>query len=228
MISCIIPAYNEQDRITAVLNVVKQSPLIDEIVVVNDGSTDGTKDIVKKVGGIKAVDLPKNIGKGGAMKAGIDSANGELILFLDADLKGLTTKHVEDLIRPVLEGIVDMTLSYRDNSGEPFFKIDIFSGERCLKKEALRNVKGLDDAGYAAEALINKYVLDHGLKWMSVRCTGLRFVQKEEKASHPILGTIGLYRMYWNISRKVPGIIRMWWWMGRGQQRPVTPQTKRK
>lgn len=219
MITCIIPAYNEQDRIEAVLSVVKQSPLLGEVLVVNDGSTDRTKDVLSRIKDIKIIDLPKNMGKGGAMKTGLDAAQGEIILFLDADLKGLTTKHIETLVRPVLDNRVDMTLSFRDNSGEPFFKIDIFSGERCLKKEVLEKVQGLESSQYAAEALINKYVLDHDLKWMSVQCKGLRFVQKEEKAAHPIMGTFGLYRMYWNISRKVPGIIAMWWRMGREQKR---------
>jgi len=215
-VSCIIPAYNEEKTVGSVVETVKDSMLADEIIVVNDGSTDGTKDALSKFDGIRIINLKKNLGKGGAMQAGATVAHGEVILFLDADLKGLTTEHIEGLVMPVIKGETDMTLSYRDNSGEPFFKIDIFSGERALKKETLQKIKGLEKSEYAAEALINKAILENGLKWKSVRCKGLRFVQKEEKRGSRILGALDLYKMYWKISRKVPGIIKMWWKMGKG------------
>ncbi len=216
-ISCIIPAYNEEKTIGEVVETVKESMIADEIIVVNDGSTDHTKELLSKIDGIRTVNLKKNLGKGGAMEAGIKVSHGEVILFLDADLKGLTSEHIKALVMPVVKGEADMTLSYRDNSGEPFFKIDIFSGERALKKDVLEQITGLEKAGFAAEAMINKYILDNGLKWMSVRCKGLKFVQKEEKIGSRIKGALGLYKMYWKISRKVPGLLGMWWKMGRGK-----------
>ena len=221
-ISCVIPVYNEEKWITGVLETVKQSLIINEIIVVNDGSTDGTKNVLSKFDDIRVINLKKNIGKGGAMQAGIMVSQGEVILFLDADLKGLTSKHIESLAMPVVKGETDMTLSYRDNSGEPFFKIDIFSGERALRKETLEKIKGLKKAEYAAEAMINKYILENGLRWKSIRCKGLKFVQKEEKRGNKILGALELYKMYWKISRKVPGIIKMWWRMGRGKNNLLT------
>ncbi|MFC1767176.1 glycosyltransferase family 2 protein [Candidatus Margulisiibacteriota bacterium] len=214
-ITCIIPAYNEENRILPVLEVIKQSPLISEIIIVNDGSTDNTKNVLSGVSGIKLINHETNMGKGDAMQTGIDASTGDLILFLDADLKGLTTKHIEELITSVANGSTDMSFSYRDNSGEPFFKVDIFSGERALMKETLKKIGSLKGLKYAVEAYINKYLIDNNLKWKSIRCEGLYFMQKEEKKGSKILGALGLYKMYWDISRKVPGLIKMWWRMGR-------------
>lgn len=218
-VTCIIPAYNEEDRILPVLEAAKQSPLISEMIVVNDGSTDRTGEVLSGTEGIKIMDHKENRGKADAMQTGIDAATGDVVLFLDADLKGLTAEHIEDLINPVAAGETDMAFSYRDNSGEPFFKIDIFSGERALKKGTLTNIGSLNGLGYAVEAYINKYLIDHGLRWKSVKCKGLTFMQKEEKRGSKILGTLGLYKMYWDISRKVPGLIKMWWKMGRQKHR---------
>ena len=213
-VTCIIPVYNEENRILPVLDVVRQSPLIPEIIVINDGSTDKTKEVLSEINGIKLINHRENLGKGDALQTGINAATGDIILFLDADLKGLTIKHIEDLVSPIINNETDMTFSYRDNSGEPFFKIDIFSGERSLKRETLKKIGSLNGLGFAAEAYINKYLIDHNLKWKSVRCKGLKFMQKEEKRGNKLLGILGLYKMYWDIRKKVPGLIKMWWEMG--------------
>lgn len=93
MVSIIIPVYNEQDRIELgireIVDYLKKSKLKAEIVVVNDGSRDRTGDILiklKKEFGLKVVELKKNSGKGAAIRAGVDVAQGELILFTDIDL----------------------------------------------------------------------------------------------------------------------------------------------
>lgn len=217
-VSVVIPAYNEEPRILEVLNVVKKSNLIDEIIVVNDGSKDKTAEVAQSAG-VKVINLEKNYGKGKAMKVGIDEAKGEIILFLDADLQNLTLKHIEDLLFPVINGEVDMTISYRDNSNEPIFKIDIFSGERAIKKEILKKITGLENAGYAVEAIIDKYFMVNKLKFKNVRCKGLRFVQKEEKEKNKLIGILKHYKMYFQIIRKVPDVIKIWFYMARNQIR---------
>ena len=215
-ISVVIPAYNEESWILEVLNVVKKSNLIDEIIVVNDGSKDRTSEVALSAG-VKVINLDKNYGKGKAMKVGIDNAIGDIILFLDADLKGLTLKHIEDLLFPVIKGKVGMTISYRDNSNEPIFKIDIFSGERAFKKKILMQIEGLESAGYVAEAIIDRYIMKNKIKFKNVRCEGLRFIQKEEKEKNKLIGALKHYKMYFQIMKKVPNIIQIWLYMARNQ-----------
>lgn len=216
-ISCIICAYNEGERIINVVNTAKQSPLLDEIIVVNDGSTDNTKEILNQISGIYLINLEKNSGKGDAMQAGLENAGGEIVLFLDADLKGLTADHIQTLLNPVINNETDMSLSFRDNSGEPFFGIDIFSGERALRKELLNKIN-LKGTRYAAEAAINKFIVENGYSWKSVKCRGLEITLKEEKMGF-LPGLLKHYKMYWDINKMFPGQIYMWFKMGLGRNK---------
>ena len=109
-IAAILPAYNEADRLSNVVRVVLRCPSIDEVIVVNDGSTDNTAEVVRQIPGVRLVDLPKNRGKGGAMAAGVDATDAKLLVFLDADLVGLKGEHVEALIEPVRTGKYQMAV----------------------------------------------------------------------------------------------------------------------
>ena len=94
MISVIVPAYNEQNRIGKTLDALSSfmennfSSDEYEILVVSDGSKDGTNDVVKNHGGnnVSLLSYEKNRGKGGAVKYGVENSNGDIIIFTDADL----------------------------------------------------------------------------------------------------------------------------------------------
>jgi len=88
-VSILIPAKNEQDTIVELLHRVKQEcDMIDEeIIVINDGSTDATAELVKTIPDIKLINLEKSHGKGFAVHQGILAATGDLILIQDADLE---------------------------------------------------------------------------------------------------------------------------------------------
>ena len=94
-IAAIIPAYNEEKTIGDVLSVVTECKQIDQVIVVSDGSTDDTVKIARQFGGVEVVELMENRGKGGAMKAGLEHTRAGIILFLDADLIGLTGDHID-------------------------------------------------------------------------------------------------------------------------------------
>lgn len=141
-ISCIICAYNEAPRIAAVLAVTLTHPLLNEVIVVDDGSTDGTAEVVRLFPTVKLISLPVNRGKSIAMATGVAAAQSELLMLLDADLTGLTSEHVNDLAFPVLSGKADVSLSLRKNSLMIFRMIglDFVSGERVIRKELLSEV----------------------------------------------------------------------------------------
>ena len=98
-ISAIIPAYNAESTIKrAIDSVLAQSRPSDEIIVIDDGSTDKTAEIVRKYGDVIRYFYQKNTGLSGAMNYGIDKAKGEWIAFLDADdewLPGLIKSHIK-------------------------------------------------------------------------------------------------------------------------------------
>ena len=138
-ISCIIPAYNEGKRIASVLDIVIGHPLISEVIVVDDGSSDDTRDVVARYSSIKLIALEKNGGKSAAIVEGVRQAENELILFLDADLSGLSANALSSLIEPVQSGKADVSISLRHNSPLQWrlMGLDYISGERVFSKNFL-------------------------------------------------------------------------------------------
>jgi len=139
-VSCIIPTYNEQARIANVLSVVTQHPAIQEVVVIDDGSTDLTREIAAAFKQVTLIVHEKNKGKSAAIHRGITEAQGsDYLLFLDADLVGLTSETITELIRPVSSGLADVSISYRGNSPRfwRFVGFDYISGERVVRKSIL-------------------------------------------------------------------------------------------
>ncbi|HLD96859.1 MAG TPA: glycosyltransferase family 2 protein [Candidatus Nanoarchaeia archaeon] len=89
-LSIIMPVYNEKNTVVEAIEHTKKVDIGDygkEIIVVDDGSTDGSRELIGKVDGVKKVILDKNRGKGGALKEGIKHATGDYIVFHDADLE---------------------------------------------------------------------------------------------------------------------------------------------
>lgn len=117
-VSVIFPAKNEQDTIeNAILNAKESIYKPSNIVVIDAYSTDNTVELAKKAGAI-VVEQPKEIfpGKGVAMKAGIreciSRSAADVIVFLDADIKNLTSTWVNKLVSTLIEGNYDMTRGY--------------------------------------------------------------------------------------------------------------------
>lgn len=143
-VSCLIPAYNEGARIASVLHIVSSHPLINEVVVINDCSTDNTLEIISKFEKIKIITNEKNIGKSATIVRGIKESTGDIVCLIDADLIGLTQENITNLITPIIEDKVDVTISVRRISPamDRFYKIvgmDFISGERVFKKSLVQN-----------------------------------------------------------------------------------------
>ena len=141
-ITCVICAFNEAPRIAAVLSVVSVHPLLDEVIVVDDGSTDNTAEIVKCFTSVKLISYQVNRGKSFAMATGVAAAQNDILMLLDADLIGLAGEHISALAAPVLSSETDVSLSLRQNSLLIFRAIglDFVSGERVIRKELLSEV----------------------------------------------------------------------------------------
>jgi polyisoprenyl-phosphate glycosyltransferase len=115
-VCCIVPAYNEEKRIGGVLEVLAESPLLDQIVVVNDGSTDDTSEIVGRFNRVTLIEQV-NKGKGDALLAGVRVSKHPLLVFCDADLEGLKQEHLVQIIEPVRSGEFRLVVGSQEFSG---------------------------------------------------------------------------------------------------------------
>ncbi len=137
--TCLIPAYNEADRICAVLRAVMGHPDLAEVIVIDDGSSDDTADRAAATGA-RVVRLASNRGKSGALAAGLDLVHTSHVLLIDADLIGLCAQDVTRLIAPVAEGRADVTMSLRGNAPMIWqvLGVDYITGERVLPMSVIR------------------------------------------------------------------------------------------
>ena len=120
-LSIIIPAYNEKNTIQELIKKVQAVflPEIEkEIIAVDDGSTDNTRDLLKKISGIKYIFHDKNLGKGGALKTGFQNATGDIILIQDADLE-YNPNEYDRLIAPIVSGRADIVYGSRFVGNDP-------------------------------------------------------------------------------------------------------------
>ncbi len=178
-VSVIIPAYNEEKRILNVVKPALKLGIVEEVIIVDDGSKDKTSEVVtsymkklseKNKKRLKLIRHKKNKGKAKAMETGVKKAKSKYILFLDADLRNLKSEDIKKLCLPVLLNKVDMTLSLRQNSLEIFklWGCDFISGERCLNKEILKGIWKKIKKGFGIEVEINKRILDRKLRFATV------------------------------------------------------------
>jgi polyisoprenyl-phosphate glycosyltransferase len=200
--AAIIPAYNEEKTINDVLAVMKTTDLIDEIIVVSDGSEDETVKVAGNHDGVLIIDLLNNRGKGGAVQAGLDHCSAEVILIVDADLIGLTTEHVEALLSPVMneEALMSVGLFEKGRVATDLAQkmAPFLSGQRALKRELLENISDLDLSRFGLEVALHRYVEDNEIVVTEVQLPDLSHVMKEEKLGL-WKGIWARIKMYWEI-----------------------------
>lgn len=114
-LSVIVPVYNEKKTIQEILNRVQKMQLADEIVIVDDGSTDGTREILENYFDkepFRVIFHEKNRGKGAAIRTGLQAVRGEVIIIQDADLE-YDPREYPNLLKPIQEGIADVVYGSR-------------------------------------------------------------------------------------------------------------------
>jgi glycosyltransferase involved in cell wall biosynthesis len=205
-VAAIIPAYNEEKNISLVLSVATQIEEISEILVVNDGSMDKTSQIAASFG-VRVLELKENQGKGLALRAGVNHTSAPIVIFLDADLIGLTRKHIKDLILPIIYDYADMTLGIFC-SGRSM--IDLaqriaphLTGQRAMKRWLLDRLDEEDwQTGFGIEMAITRIAKSSRIRVMEVPLENTTHATKEEKMGL-VKGMAARAKMYWEIIKQL-------------------------
>ncbi len=186
-VAAIIPAYNEAKTISAVVKVAKSNILIDEVFVVDDGSLDKTAAVAREVGA-NVVRIKNNQGKGRALEIGVQRVDSEILLFLDADLVGLTSGHIDNLLKPVMSGEADMTVGAIDRKMFGIF-LDSwlrrtespFSGMRAIKRDFWDKIPKCYKKKFYIESAITYLAKENKLRIKPLILDGVNHIIKEKK-----------------------------------------------
>jgi len=121
ILSVVMPVYNEKDFVLKIIDKVLGLEMVKELIVVDDCSTDGTRDLLKGArfdDRVKCYYHEKNTGKGGALRTGFGKVTGEVVTIQDADLEYDPNEFME-MIKPIKEGVADVVYGTRLSGGKP-------------------------------------------------------------------------------------------------------------
>lgn len=133
-LSVIMPVYNEKDTIARITERVLAVPVDKELVIVDDWSTDGTRDLLKGLEsreGIKVLYHPHNLGKGAAIRTGIRECTGDIVIIQDADLE-YSPEEYPKLIEPIVRGSADVVYGSRFYGTHRVFMVWHYLGNKFL------------------------------------------------------------------------------------------------
>ena len=202
--TAIVAAYNEEGTIADVLRALTASPLIDEVIVVSDGSEDATVQIARTFDGVRTVALHENHGKGFAMAVGVANATNDTFFFCDGDMYNVTEDHIRALVSPVLSGDCDMNIGVRNRGDVANFLHlrmkcgPVLSGIRVMRRMVFETVPPQYQSHYKIEAALNCFCARAGYRQQQTVIYGLDHVIKESKR-----GLADGLQARWKMSREV-------------------------
>ncbi len=200
-VTAIVPAYNEAARIGKVLELLTSHPALDEVIVVDDGSADNTKEAVKAFNATY-IRNAENKGKGYSMDRGVSLARNSVVFFCDADVIGLTHDIVDEIIRPVASEKTGMFIGMRNRKWYAVHQIISFvpllGGERALTKCLWGKIPDYYKHCFRIESALNFYAIYYGDGFQYKIFKGMTQVIKERKYG-VLNGTKQRWRMFYHI-----------------------------
>jgi len=173
-LSVVMPAYNEEKTIAEIIGRVQAIPLEKEIIVVDDGSTDSTREILKKIAsseaGLKVIFHRQNLGKGAALRRGFAQVSGDVIVVQDADLE-YDPADLPRLLEPIQKGQARIVYGSRILGKNPFSYLRYWLGGLLLSK--LTNI--LYGSKITDEPTCYKMFRREVLQEIDLKCKGFEF-----------------------------------------------------
>ena len=222
--AAIIPTFNEERNVAGVLKVLHDCTDLDEIILVDDGSSDHTVEILKQTAAIdsrfRIIQHNGNSGKGQAIFTGWEATSAPVLLLLDADLKNLTPAHIQVLLEPVINHRSDMTLGlfHGGHRGTDFSHrlTPFLTGQRGLRAEILKYVSRDASAGYGFEVALTMAARQQGYRKSIVFLEGVWHPSSESRPERGFW-----FGAYWK-ARMYGQIIRAWYLVGRERRQKKT------
>lgn len=199
-IAVIIPAHNEEETVGGVVRAARSVLCVSRVLVVADACMDATA-LRAREAGAEVIESSEPLGKSQAIKRGVEAAVAEVYVFLDADLRGLQSSHVELLLTPLLHGSCAMCVGIRDRgTGSHWIgsRLPLVSGERALRRDVFLAVQKRHLRGYMLEVMLNEACRVHGWTVKSVLMSGVRIKTKLEKVGFREAG-VQYAKMWWQV-----------------------------
>jgi glycosyltransferase involved in cell wall biosynthesis len=201
-VDCIIPARDEAQTVGSVVQVARGCSYVRNVIVVDDGSVDATASVAAAAGATVVRREGSSGSKAQAMAAGVDAAaDADAVLFADGDLVGITSEHLDDICRPVVEGRAAMSFGTFDygNFWNPIvLRFPPTSGERIVPRWVFEAIPPEKRVGYTIEIMINEVITEARLPIVARVMTGVGHRTKRQKFG-VVEGYRRTWRMFWDL-----------------------------
>ena len=199
--TAILPIFNEEKTVAKVLPVLLKSKLLNEIIVVDDASTDNSLNTIKsfKSSKLKIIHLEENLGKSGAVKIAVKKTRSDILFFCDGDLHDFKLRHIKKLLKPLQKDRRSMTVGIRDRGTIHNIFVKKFgpliTGERAVPRKFFEEVIEhplMKD--YAMEFVLNDYCVKNSIPIKRMILQGVKQTNKPYKYSNKLMGVVLLLK----------------------------------
>ncbi|HSS79545.1 MAG TPA: glycosyltransferase [Thermoanaerobaculia bacterium] len=180
----VIPARNEESTVAGVVRAARATPGVGQVVVVDDGSSDGTAAAAESAGAVVVSTGSAGGSKARALSRGFEATAAEVLVFFDSDILNVEPAHFTALAAPVLAGEVWLSCGIvpYGRLRDPFFlRLPPITGLRALRREVFAGVPEAKRNGFQIEIMINEVIARRGLPSSIRVLSGLRHRSKLEK-----------------------------------------------
>ncbi len=200
-VSAIVPVYNEEKTLDKVITTLITHPLINEVIAINDGSTDNSWPLLQEFKDrVVLINFKKNHGKGYVLATGIKKAKNPIVFFCDADLVNLDHRHIDQVIMPLLQNKAEAILGY-PNSVNLYPIFANLTGERAYRKaDLVPLIKEMKTTRFGVEVFLNKKFKNRQV--LKIPLHNLRGLYKYEKQS-TITATKEYIKAFLEISKEI-------------------------